>query len=198
MSYIDQIIPPVDVPPGECGSWKIERFVVGANPEDKFWQFMEGDRGVPDGEYTRLMRDRKVIMSDTPAEKSDHIEFVKKAKGHVLINGLGLGMCLNAVLRKPDVDRVTVIELFEDVTTLSGPHYATDPRVEIINCSAFSYQPPKGVRYGAVWHDIWDDLCTDNLVEMSRLHRKYGRRADWQGSWGRDILQYRKRRERGY
>jgi hypothetical protein len=42
----------------------------------------------------------------------------------------------------------------------------------------------KGERYGMVWHDIWDSFCGDNLPEMTRLKRKYGRRADWQGCWG--------------
>ena len=45
-------------------------------------------------------------------------------------------------------------------------------------------------------HDIWDDICLDNLETMATLHRKYGRRCDWQGSWKRDWLKYQQRRER--
>jgi hypothetical protein len=80
------------------------------------------------------------------------------------------------------------------VIDLVAPHIA-DPRLTVICASAYDWQPPKGVRYNAVWHDIWDNLCTDNLVEMARLHRKYARRCDWQGSWGKEILRYRKRQE---
>jgi spermidine synthase len=104
------------------------------------------------------------------------------AKGHILINGLGIGMVLAACLRKPDVSRATVIEIDPDVVALFGPAYA-DPRVEVVTASAFEYQPPNGIRYGMVWHDIWDDICGDNLPEMTKLKRKYGRRADWQGCW---------------
>ena len=70
---------------------------------------------------------------------------------------------------------------------LVGPSFSHDDRVNIICADAFEWRPPKGVRYNAVWHDIWDDICTDNLPEMTRLHRKYGRRADWQGSWCREL-----------
>lgn len=37
-----------------------------------------------------------------------------------------------------------------------------------------------------VWHDVWDYIDANNLTQMHALHRKYGRRADWQGSWCRD------------
>jgi hypothetical protein len=47
-----------------------------------------------------------------------------------------------------------------------------------------------------VWHDIWLDLCTDNLEGMGKLHRKYGRRTDWQGSWEKDRLLSHRRREK--
>jgi hypothetical protein len=40
-----------------------------------------------------------------------------------------------------------------------------------------------GTFYGAVWHDIWDNLSVDNLPQMTALKRKYGRRARWQGCW---------------
>jgi hypothetical protein len=130
------------------------------------------------------MRHGTVVMSDTPAEKQDHYGFVHAAKGHCLINGLGIGMCLKAVLLKESVTAVTVVEKSADVIALVAPYY-TDPRVEIVHSCAFEYEPPKGVRYGAVWHDIWDNICSDNIEQMKRLHRKYGRRAGWQGSWCR-------------
>jgi hypothetical protein len=56
-------------------------------------------------------------------------------------------------------------------------------RVEIIQADAFSWKPPKNIRYGMVWHDIWPNICGDNYPEMKTLHRRYGRKADWQGSW---------------
>lgn len=186
----------VNVPEGSAGSWRIECFTVSPTAA-QFSALREGSRAVSPGTYTALKRDGYVIMSDTPAEIGDHLEAIRKAHGHCLVNGLGLGMVLQAIARKPEVTKVTVIEKSADVIALVAPHYAAmfGDKVEIVNADAYEYQPPKGVRYGAVWHDIWDDLCTDNLPEMERLHRKYGRRCDWQGSWGKWLLQYRRQRE---
>lgn len=185
------IIPNVSVPEGQSGIWRIEHFTVTdeqARIDQMRSMFQPGARGVLAGRYTRLMRGGTVVMSDTQAEKRDHLWFVEKAQGHVLINGLGIGMVLGAVLLKPEVTAVTVVEQSVDVIALVGPSYS-DRRVTITQADAFTYQPPVGIRYGAVWHDIWDDICADNLPEMHKLHRRYGRRADWQGSWGRELCE---------
>jgi hypothetical protein len=44
--------------------------------------------------------------------------------------------------------------------------------MELVNLPEMS----KGKRYDMVWHDIWDDICSDNLEGMAKLHRKYGDR----------------------
>jgi hypothetical protein len=188
------LIESVALPEGSRGNWSVRKFVVSDHDSGMTrLRAMQHGRGyVPAGEYTQLhCRGRGVVMSDTPDERRDHYAPVHHARGHILINGLGIGMVLRAVLKKPEVTRATVIEVDPDVVALVAPHY-TDPRVEIVTASAFDYQPPKGVRYGMVWHDIWDSICSDNLPEMTRLKRKYGRRADWQGCW----CEYQCRRDR--
>ena len=107
-----------------------------------------------------------------------------------MINGLGLGVTLKLVLAKPEVKNVTVIEKSADVIKLVAPTYCEDPRLVILNKDAFEYNPPKGVRYDAVYHDIWNNISSDNLPEMHKLHRKYGRRCAWQGSWCREWCEY--------
>jgi hypothetical protein len=174
----------VNIPEGDSGRWSVRRFTVSADQAkfDAMRGMFRGGRFTPEGTYTRLTRGGYTIMSDTPDEMRDHREPVSRARGHVLINGLGIGMVLGAVLRKPEVETVTVVEISGDVLTLVAPHYAS-PKVTFVNEDAFAYSPPKGLRYGAVWHDIWDDICAGNLSAMTRLKRKYGRRADWQGCW---------------
>jgi spermidine synthase len=132
-------------------------------------------------------------MSDTPDERRDHLSAIREAKGHVLLNGLGLGCVLQSCLEKEGVTKVTVVEKEEDVIALVAPHYQEryGDRLEVVHADAFEYKPPKGVRYGMVWHDIWPNMCADNLPEMHRLHRKYGRRTEWQGSWGRAYIESR-------
>jgi len=191
------MIESVSIPEGTKGHWRVERFQVDQSDSNmsKMRAIVGGGRGyIPPGTYTQLIHAKRgVVMSDTPDERRDHRLAVQKSHGHVLINGLGIGMVLAAILKKTEVEHITVVEIDPDVIDLVGPHYSSD-RVDIIECDAFDYKPPKGVHYGAVWHDIWDTICSDNLTEMTRLKRKYGRRADWQGCWCEDQCRYQQRR----
>jgi spermidine synthase len=179
----------VTLPEAKSGPWSIERFKVD---KPDLHSMIRG-RGVPVGEcYTRLMRGNTLVMSDTPAEMRDHYMAVRMAQGSCLINGLGIGMVLKAILKKPEVTDVTVVELSQDLIDIVAPHYQ-DERVTIICDDALEYKPPKGKQYGMVWHDIWDYICADNLKDMHKLHRKYGRRTDWQGSWCRSVCERHRR-----
>ena len=177
------------VPNGKSGNWSVETKTITKEDERKGRlraMFSFTGRFVPAGTYKGLKRNGNLIMSNTPDEIGDHIEFIHKAKGNVLINGLGLGVALKAILEKTGeekVKKVIVVENSKDVIKLVAPTYKDDKRITIVNEDAFKYVPPKGIKFDAVWHDIWDNICSDNLPEMAKLHRKYGRKTDWQGSW---------------
>lgn len=199
---------PIKVPDGISGTWKIESFEItekNANFENLKLAFSgNGARYVIPGTYKRLIHDNEVIMSNTTAEISDHVMFIHEAcyrGGHILINGLGLGVALSKILQNSKkITQITIIEKSKDVITLVAPTYLKDPRIEIIHADALKWKPPLGVRYTTVWHDIWNNICTDNIPQMNKLHRKYGRRCDWQGSWCKELcLYYRKKDKRnGY
>lgn len=184
----------IDVPDGTSGNWRIKTVEIGEQKARFNAAMSKSGRYMPAGTYKVLMRGATTVMSNTPDEIADHREFYWNAKGHVLVNGLGLGMVIEMVVNR--VEHITVVEASADVITLVAPHYRDKyPRqLEIVHADAYEYTPPRGVRYNAVWHDIWDDICADNLEEMARLHRKYGRRADWQGSWGKELCQWYRRR----
>jgi len=169
----------VDLPEISKGDWTISKFTVD---RIDFRSLFYG-RAVPLEEtFTKLSRGGTLIMSDTPAEMRDHYDAVINAKGNCLINGLGLGMVLKNILLRQKITKVTVVEISQDLIDLVAPYY-NDNRVTFVHANALEYTPPKGERYNMVWHDIWDYICTDNLPEMEKLHRKYGKRTDWQGSW---------------
>jgi hypothetical protein len=188
----------IDVPDGVSGDWSVETFVVQEKELSQMISLFQTGRGVPEGTYKRLKRNGVVVMSNTPDEIRDFMSFVRMSHGHVLVNGLGLGVLLKALLDKPQVTKVTVIEQSEDVIKLVGDTYLSDERVSIIHCDAFKYEPPKGVKYNAVWHDIWDYITSDNLPEMIKLHRKYGRRSEYQESWCRSQCEGIRERDRRY
>lgn len=177
----------VRVPVGQVGNWKVEEFTV-TNEQSEFDMMrgmMNGGRYVPAGTYKRLIKCNSfndTIMSNTPDEIRDQMSFIRNAKGEVLVNGLGLGITLELLLEKPEVTHITVIEKSDDVMKLTAPYFSNE-RVTIIHADAFEYVPPKGKKYGAVWHDIWDSICGDNLEQMKILRRKYSRKTEWQGCW---------------
>lgn len=175
----------VNLPDMTKGNVVIEHFEV--KEQEDFRGMMRG-RYVPGGMYCRLKINGHLVMTDTPAEMRDHSVAVMEAKGSCLINGLGIGMVLVNILLKKEVTDVTVVEINQDLIDLVAPHY-NDSRVNVVCADAYEYKPPKNKRYGMVWHDIWNDICADNLEGMAKLHRKYGKRCDWQGSWAKYLCQ---------
>ncbi len=191
----------VDVPEGKSGEWAIQKFIIEDDIRLLRIQMKEPSRVPKVGEtYTQLMQDKAYdpMMSDTPAEIRDLIEPWLKFKepwvDRVLINGLGLGIVLKMALAQPHIQHIDVVEIEPDVIKLVAPSY-DDPRVQIHAGNAYTIKWPKGQEWSVVWHDIWPNICTDNLEGMGTLHRRYGRRVVWQGSWQREYLQYQRRRE---
>lgn len=178
------------LPEDELGSAKIQKFKVSEHAS-----CMESIRGswIPAGDYTRLRINGQLVMSDTPLEYREHGELFLMAGGDVLINGLGLGCAVSVLLGDKDVSSITVIEINKDVIDLVGPHF---PDVEIIHADALTWNAPKGKRWETVWHDIWATKCLDNIEQMKTLHRRYGKRCDWQGSWSREYLEEERRQEK--
>jgi hypothetical protein len=103
------------------------------------------------------------IMSDTPAEIVEHALALNNATGNVLITGLGLGCLPHALLSKPDVTRIDIIEIDPDVIELTGAYFI-DPRVHIHQGSAADLSAvPADLRWDYAWHDIWSHISARNL-----------------------------------
>jgi hypothetical protein len=198
----------VSVPNGRRGPWRVDRFTATSADCNRYNRSLlfggAGARQMYPGTYVRLWHEKRgVVMSSTRAELSDHIEPWQMAKGRCLINGLGLGIITAACLRKPEVEHITVVELDKDVITLVAPWlYETfdKKRLTIVNADAHEYRPkiPVGTKFTMVWHDIWDEISEANRGSMSKLHRRYGRISEWQGSWGRPFLDAQRARDRRY
>lgn len=188
----------LDYPEAVDGDWSIERKTVEDDHLGKLRSYL-GHRYTPAGTYVGLRHGRTLVMSDVPDEMHDHAEPYFEARrrgGRVLIHGLGLGMVLKAVLSLPNVEHVDVVELAPEVIRLVGPHFAEAAagRLTIHEGDCFQMRWPVGSRWQVVWHDIWNTICEDNLPEMARLHRSFGRRADWQGSWCHELILAERRR----
>lgn len=180
----------IDIPVADArsGDWAVESFEMSER-QSRFTK-LRASLGhtleyCPPGKYKRLVRGRTIVMSNTPMELLTNQPIIRAAKGRVLINGLGLGMVLVAILKKKSVKEVRVIEKSEDVIKIVGPAFTADPRVQIIQGDAFKYDLNPGESFDCVWHDIWDAICGDNLAEMKKLEARYAGRCFWQDSWGK-------------
>lgn len=149
----EQMLGPCSVPCGKRGPWTIDEVEV---TEVDWWTMARNpEMFCPPGKYKRLLhKDRGVVMSNTRMERNSNWQAYTAATGRVLINGLGLGMLLEAILKKPDVTYVRVIEHDRDVIKLVAPHFK-DPRVEVVHADAHEYRPAQGEVFDYVWHDIW-------------------------------------------
>jgi hypothetical protein len=170
----------VNIPEGRSGDWKIERYSL--TEDEARFASMRG-RSIRAGTYTGLFNRNAIWMSDTPGEIRDHIGFCQDAHGRVLITGLGLGMAIAVLLRKPNVTHVTVIEKSEDVIRLVAEHLPEQSKLNVIHADAFEYSPSKEDRFDFAWQDIWQHICVDNLEEITRLKRKWCRRVGSQSAW---------------
>lgn len=184
----------VDVPEGKSGDWEVAKFTV-TEDDHLYLHYASQGRPVPAGTYTGLMKKGEFdpIMSDTPAEIEDHLDFIYRATGQVLLNGLGLGIVLKAILSKPEVIHVDVVELEQDVINLVWPTYQDSNRATIHHADAFTIQWPKDKHWDCAWHDIWPSICTDNLPEIAKLKHKYAHKVKYQKAWVEDLLRYYKR-----
>jgi hypothetical protein len=173
----------VNLPDGKSGHWEIDHFEVVKGIAQLRYA-MDG-RPVPLGCYTRLTDHEHagLFMTDTPAELNDARDLFWTAEGHVLITGLGLGMIpralFNPEIKKyggtPDaVKRVTIVENQQDVINLVAPSLADLP-VDIVLADAYEWEPPAGTKFDWAWHDIWPEISSDNLPDVARLRRHYGR-----------------------
>jgi hypothetical protein len=223
-SYTDRM--QVTVPVGEVDGLRVTRVEVKGFDT---WTEADKDRKdvVPIMEYARMIRDGReckpgwyttlsdyndldshghpqIWMSDTTAERADHkdpVAYIQILKAErVLINGLGLGMVLQAALTYDHVTHVDVVENDERVIKLVGPHYSADPRVNIIHADAMEQIKtwPRGSRWDVAWSDIWPTLSAKNIPSMDALHAYYRKRTQWHGCWGRKICLGLRRELRAY
>ena len=134
--------------------------------------------------YAQLFIRGSLWMSDTPDEMVAHLP-VTRAKGRVLIVGLGLGMSLHRALLNQETTHVDVIEKDRDVARLVWPHVGkSDARATLHLADAFKWQPQDATKYDFIWLDIW--LTAPDTHELKPLrdrYRKWLKRGGYIGAW---------------
>lgn len=188
-----------DYEPRRVGDWAIQKFTV-----DDVGAFLHNHneidpgRWIVTGDYTSLVwygdpeKPKGVlVMSDTPAEIMDHTEFIDKAYGRVLINGLGIGMVAHALLhedKRECIESIDIVEKNKEVIDLVSHYFKDEPKVTIHCADAFEMEWPEDAYWHCAWHDIWYYINPSDYPQMKQLMKKYRSRTLYQDCWTRRWL----------
>lgn len=146
------------------------------------------------GKYVKLIVNNQIVMSDTPMEQRTNLDFVRRAKGKVLIGGLGLGLIVLAIQKKPEVEKIVVLEKNQEVIDLVMKQLKghLDMIKVCVDCKDV-FEPDKifvkGYKFDTIYFDIWSDICADNypqMKELTKLYRKYRAKGGWLGCWRKE------------
>jgi len=119
------------------------------------------------------------IMTNANYEKIGCVELIEKAKGSVLIGGLGIGLIVLPLMNKLEVEFIDIVELHKEVIDLVAPQLQLNEKVKIINDNIFTFEPIH--KYDTIFIDTIDShLCTkdeklarDEITNDSDLIKKY-------------------------
>lgn len=130
---------------------------------------------IPHGRYIRLTHGSDVVMSDTLMEKRTNLNFVVNAHGKVLVAGLGIGMILLAIQDKPEVQKIVVVEKYQEVIDLVADQLPLNDKVEIVVGDINEYVPIE--KFNTIYFDIWNwihsDVYDDEMKPLISKFRKY-------------------------
>jgi len=139
---------------------------------------------------TIILRDnekKEVVMSDSWMEQNTNIDFVRKASGDILIAGLGIGMIVLALQKKPDVKSITVVEkdnrLATFILSYIGP-FLDRLKVKIVVSDIHKFHTER--YYDYIYCDIWNNISNLNLREMDKLTEKFKDNSDNISHWRYD------------
>lgn len=128
-------------------------------------------------------------MSITPSEMLSLNPGISRAKGKVLLGGLGMGFMLSRIMRRPQVTSVTVVERSQELVKWLQPSIERlyRKRVRLVVGDAIDYMDRKGHQYDSVLMDIWrsyGDRMYDYDWEQAclRLKNKSPKTTTW--GWG--------------
>lgn len=114
-----------------------------------------------------LSEDGGVWMSDTPQAQESLEPVIKRARGDVLVAGLGIGYVPTLLSRKPNVNRIDIVEKNRDVINLVYPQVWTSKH-RIIKGDVFRILANTSYRYDFIHIDVWMGILQP-LKEIQRV-----------------------------
>ena len=109
--------------------------------------------------YLAIKENGTIWMSVIPHEINTMKEPISKARGNVLLYGLGLGYCAFMMLQKPEVKSVTIVEKSASIKNLFEQHiqpfFPKGKTVRIVLADALKIDPKSLGEFDYVFADLW-------------------------------------------
>lgn len=129
----------------------------------------------------------ETVMEDSEKELRKHLDFILRARGRVLVLGLGLGCVVRGLMKRREVRSIDVVERERDVIDLVSPCMPPGRRIHIHHADAERFIRERPLhRWDYAWHDLWSDeeKGEPNLqVTHGKLMAMLRDRVGWQGAW---------------
>ena len=138
-----------------------------------------------------LIRRQDVWMSLTPLEIESQQIGIDFARGHVAIFGLGMGWAAAASALRPEVEKVTVVEMDDEILALHDAlglferlPDGVGEKVEIVHGDALEWKPDRPV--DLLVPDIWLDMVSwGRAEEVHDMQANVGAEAVY--FWGQEL-----------
>lgn len=124
----------------------------------------------------------EIVMEDSRRELSRHLPIWLRARGRVLVTGLGLGCVVRGLLASSLVDHIDVVEIDPRILRAVGPEFEDSRRVSLHLGDALTIEWPAGTGWDFAWHDVWSEERHLDLVHAELIAR-YVDHCDRQGAW---------------
>lgn len=186
------------IPAGDHGVWEVKRSNISQKDSEytRYLALKGLSKFVAPGSYTWLFRwtlatlnqeHGEVVMNDFEPELRKHLRFIQRARGRVLVTGLGLGCVVRGLLACGKVESIDVIERDESVIRLCECG-VRDPRVTLHHMDAheLKHGALPGRCWDFAWHDLWNDEDAGEphlqLIHYNIMNRLI-KRVKKQGAW---------------
>jgi hypothetical protein len=163
--------------------WQLWTTFFGAGPG-----YFLGHRGIP-YKFYGLSRGNAPWMSLFPMEIESQWPHLEAASGHTVIGGLGMALMTYAVAMKPEVTKVTVVELDPEVVDLAPKFADMDAwpcrdKITIVNENLLTCVLQDSVDF--LYVDIWRGYRQDpKIADMQAIHANIP--APRVGYWGQEL-----------
>ena len=126
--------------------------------------------------YLALTEGNNIWMSLNPNEIETMKPYIEKAKGNVLVLGLGMGYVPFMMALKPEAKNITIVEKDSDIISLFNaliyPNFKNKEKIKIIEDDAINFVKRQN-KYDYIFADLWhspeDGLSL--FVQLKRINK---------------------------